>query len=169
MFGIGGGEMVMLFLLLLFAVGPDKMPTFMKAIGKGLREFRRTTRELRHQVGIDEMLRDESVRDPLGMKELKREIQKPLAQLEQERDALAREVKGAIPASPSSSAAASLIAASSASTGSTNTPAHDVITPDDRLLTDEELAAEQPEAGVDVHFAERDTPRAPGTGSGASR
>ncbi|MBC7174278.1 MAG: twin-arginine translocase TatA/TatE family subunit, partial [Polyangiaceae bacterium] len=68
MFGIGGGEMIVILLLLLLAVGPDRMPTFMKAVGKGMREFRRTTRELRSTVGIDELLRDEDLRDPLGMK-----------------------------------------------------------------------------------------------------
>ncbi len=68
MFGIGGGEMVVILILLLIAVGPDRMPTFMKAVGRGVREFRRTTRELRSTVGIDELLRDDDLRDPLGMK-----------------------------------------------------------------------------------------------------
>lgn len=63
MFGIGFGELVIILVVLLIAVGPDKMPTFMKAVGKGLREFRRATRELRSSVGIDELLRDEDLRD----------------------------------------------------------------------------------------------------------
>lgn len=67
MFGIGGGELVVILILLLLAVGPDRMPTFMKAVGKGVREFRRTTRDIRSTVGIDELLRDEDLRDPLGM------------------------------------------------------------------------------------------------------
>lgn len=68
MFGIGAGEMMVILVLLLLAVGPDKMPTFMKAVGKGVREFRRTTRELRSTVGLDELLSDEEMRDPLGLK-----------------------------------------------------------------------------------------------------
>jgi sec-independent protein translocase protein TatB len=68
MFGIGGGELVVILILLLVAVGPDRMPTFMKAVGKGVREFRRTTREIRSTVGLDELMRDEDFRDPLGMK-----------------------------------------------------------------------------------------------------
>jgi len=63
MFGIGFGELVIFLVVVLIAVGPDKMPTFMKAVGKGLREFRRTTRELRNSVGIDELLRDEDLRE----------------------------------------------------------------------------------------------------------
>jgi sec-independent protein translocase protein TatB len=68
MFGIGFGELVIILIVLLIAVGPDKMPTFMKAVGKGLREFRRTTRELRNTVGIDELLRDDDLRRPLANK-----------------------------------------------------------------------------------------------------
>ena len=63
MFGIGFGEIVIILIVVLIAVGPEKMPTFMKAIGRGLREFRRATRELRSSVGIDELLRDEDLRD----------------------------------------------------------------------------------------------------------
>lgn len=63
MFGIGFGELVIFLVVALIAVGPDKMPTFLKAVGKGLREFRRTTRELRSSVGIDELLRDEDLRE----------------------------------------------------------------------------------------------------------
>jgi len=63
MFGIGFGEFVLLAVVLLIAVGPDKMPTFMKAVGKGVREFRRATRELRNSVGIDELMRDEDLQE----------------------------------------------------------------------------------------------------------
>jgi Sec-independent protein translocase protein TatA len=69
MFGIGAGEMMVILILLLIAVGPDKMPTVVKAVSKGVKEFRRTTRELRSTVGIDELLNDEDFRDPLGMKQ----------------------------------------------------------------------------------------------------
>jgi Tat protein translocase TatB subunit len=68
MFGIGFGEMLVIAVVLLIAVGPKKMPTFMKAVGKGLREFRRATRELRNASGIDELMRDETLRNPLGAK-----------------------------------------------------------------------------------------------------
>jgi Tat protein translocase TatB subunit len=68
MFGIGFGEMLMIAVVLLIAVGPKKMPTFMKAVGKGLREFRRATRELRNASGIDELMRDEQLRNPLAAK-----------------------------------------------------------------------------------------------------
>ncbi len=68
MFGIGFGEMLVIAVVVLIAVGPKKMPTFMKAVGKGLREFRHATRELKNAAGLDELLRDEDLRNPLAHK-----------------------------------------------------------------------------------------------------
>lgn len=68
MLGIGFGEFVILAIVLLIAVGPQGMPKLMKAVGRGMREFRKASRELRNQVGIDELLRDDDWRDPLGLR-----------------------------------------------------------------------------------------------------
>lgn len=68
MLGIGFGEFVILAIVLLIAVGPQGMPKMMKAVGRGMREFRKASRELRNQVGIDELLRDDDWRDPLGLR-----------------------------------------------------------------------------------------------------
>lgn len=76
MFGIGSGELVILAIVVLIAVGPKRMPTLIKAIGKGLREFRQASNELRKQSGIDDLLRDD---DLVGLKKLSREIQAPSA------------------------------------------------------------------------------------------
>ena len=62
MFGIGVGEFVVVAIVLLLAVGPDKMPTLFKTVGKTLRMFRRTTRELKNSIGLDELLRDDDHR-----------------------------------------------------------------------------------------------------------
>ena len=77
MFGIGFSEIVIILVVLLIAVGPEKMPTFMKAVGKGMREFRRASRELRNTVGIDELLRDEDLRDLRRPIDLNRAPRKP--------------------------------------------------------------------------------------------
>lgn len=63
MFGIGFSEMVLIAIVLIIAVGPNKLPTMLKAIGKAMREFRRATRELRAQSGIDDLMNDEDLRD----------------------------------------------------------------------------------------------------------
>ena len=75
MFGIGIGEFAIILLVLLLAVGPKSMPKLLQTVGKGMREFRKATRELRAQVGLDEMLaevrKEVDIRDPLGIREMK--------------------------------------------------------------------------------------------------
>jgi Tat protein translocase TatB subunit len=81
MFGIGAGEMVVIAILILIAVGPDRMPALMKTLGKGMRDVRRTTNDLRRSTGIDELLEENDLRDlrdPLG---LKKPIGKPMKPL----------------------------------------------------------------------------------------
>ena len=65
MFGIGFGEMLVIAVILLIAVGPKQLPSLMKTVGKGLREVRKASGELRRTVGIDQMLADEDLRDPM--------------------------------------------------------------------------------------------------------
>lgn len=105
MFGIGTGEMLIIALVVLFAVGPSRMPVFMKTIGKGVRDLRKATRDLREQSGIDELLRED---DPLGVRDLRRDLAAPA-----------------------------------------KNPAND--TP--RRMSPEDLALEQPAAGVDLVHA----------------
>jgi Sec-independent protein translocase protein TatA len=139
MFGIGGGEMVIIFLVLLFAVGPDKMPTFARAISKGIRQFRATTQDLRKQVGIDAILGEEDIRDPLGMKRMKAELTKPLSDIRDVGRGLQSDVAqvGASMTKPGVASANAGVAAADAV----------------RIMTEQELAAEQPALGVDVAHA----------------
>ena len=65
MFGIGFGEMLIIGVVLLIAVGPRQLPALMKTVGKGLRDVRRAAEDLRRSTGIDELLRDEDLRNPL--------------------------------------------------------------------------------------------------------
>ena len=59
MFGIGFSELVVIAIVLIIAVGPNKLPQLMKTIGKAMREFRRASNELRKQTGIDELLAED--------------------------------------------------------------------------------------------------------------
>ncbi|MFT3927125.1 MAG: Sec-independent protein translocase protein TatB [Myxococcales bacterium] len=65
MFGIGFGEMLIIAVILLIAVGPRQLPQLMKTVGKGMREVRRATNDLRRSTGIDELMRDDELRNPL--------------------------------------------------------------------------------------------------------
>lgn len=68
MFGIGFGEMLIIGVVLLIAVGPRQLPALMKTVGKTIREVRRAADDLRRSTGIDELLRDEDLRNPLADK-----------------------------------------------------------------------------------------------------
>jgi sec-independent protein translocase protein TatB len=50
MFGLGFGEIMIILVLALLLLGPKKLPDAAKTIGKGLREFRKATDDLRGQI-----------------------------------------------------------------------------------------------------------------------
>ena len=70
MFGIGSGEMLVFAVVVLIALGPKRLPDFMRTVGKGIREIRKATTDLRKHSGIDELMRD----DPAGLRALSRDI-----------------------------------------------------------------------------------------------
>jgi Tat protein translocase TatB subunit len=57
MFNVGGGEIIVILLLALIVLGPDKLPSAARQAGKYLSEFRRISdgfqRELRDAMDID--------------------------------------------------------------------------------------------------------------------
>jgi sec-independent protein translocase protein TatB len=62
MFGMGIGELVLILVVALLVVGPDKLPGAAKAIGKGIRDLRRHTQDLQDTIEKDEKL-GEAVRE----------------------------------------------------------------------------------------------------------
>jgi Sec-independent protein translocase protein TatA len=58
MFGIGPTELALFLVILLLAVGPDRLPTFMRTVGKGLRQVRSASREFKEAIGLDELMRE---------------------------------------------------------------------------------------------------------------
>ncbi|HEX4354482.1 MAG TPA: twin-arginine translocase TatA/TatE family subunit [Polyangiales bacterium] len=59
MFNIGFGELAVICIVLIIAVGPDRMPSMMKSLGKTLRTLRQASRDIRASTGIDELMRDD--------------------------------------------------------------------------------------------------------------
>jgi Tat protein translocase TatB subunit len=59
MFGIGFIELLVIFVLLLLVVGPEKLPELAKTIGKAMGELKKSTDELKNTI------HDESKEDPL--------------------------------------------------------------------------------------------------------
>jgi len=64
MFGIGPTELAFFLVIVLLAVGPDKLPTFMKTVGKGLRQVRNASREFKDAIGLDDLMREDPFRAP---------------------------------------------------------------------------------------------------------
>jgi len=47
MFGIGGPELIIIFVVALLAVGPQRLPEIARALGKAYREFERSLDDVR--------------------------------------------------------------------------------------------------------------------------
>ena len=50
MFGLGGGELLLLGIIALVFIGPKKLPELAKGLGKGIREFQKAKNELLNEV-----------------------------------------------------------------------------------------------------------------------
>ncbi len=59
---MGRGELLLILVVALLVVGPDKLPQAAKAIGKGIRDFRRHSQDLQSTLEQDEKL-GEAVRE----------------------------------------------------------------------------------------------------------
>ena len=55
MFGrLGPTELILILVVALMLFGPSKLPEIGKAVGKGLREFKNATNELKDSISIDD-------------------------------------------------------------------------------------------------------------------
>lgn len=59
MWNIGFGELAIICIVLIIAVGPERLPLMMKTVGKTVRTLRQASRDLRESTGIDELLRED--------------------------------------------------------------------------------------------------------------
>ena len=64
MFGLSFGEIVIIAILALLLLGPDKLPDTMKMLGKGMRDLRKATDDLKDQVEREIYSADDSKKAP---------------------------------------------------------------------------------------------------------
>jgi sec-independent protein translocase protein TatA len=50
MFDIGGGELLLILIVVLIAFGPKKLPELAQSLGRGIREFKRAQRDFTDQI-----------------------------------------------------------------------------------------------------------------------
>ena len=53
MFGLGGGELLLLAFIALIFIGPKKLPELAKGLGKGIREFQKAKDDIVSEVVED--------------------------------------------------------------------------------------------------------------------
>lgn len=54
MFGLGGSEIGLVFLIILLIFGPSQIPKMARGIGQALREFKKAQREITDEVNREE-------------------------------------------------------------------------------------------------------------------
>jgi TatA/E family protein of Tat protein translocase len=61
MFGLGGGELLLLGIIALVFIGPKKLPELARGLGKGIREFQKAKNELLNEEDSDDLTESKKV------------------------------------------------------------------------------------------------------------
>ena len=80
MFGIGMPELIVILVLALIVIGPQKLPDLARSLGKGLAEFKRASNDFRRSV-------DDEVRAAAERERLKETAAKEAAEADKAKEA----------------------------------------------------------------------------------
>ena len=73
MFGIGMPEMIIILVIALVVIGPQKLPELAKSLGKGLAEFKKATDDFRQGVEDEAKASEEKERSAKNIEVIKEE------------------------------------------------------------------------------------------------
>lgn len=83
----GGFELVIIFLVILLVFGAKRIPEIARGVGKGIREFKDATSEIKREIDVDD--KRESIRPPRQGQPQARESTRPQEDQPQEQDSQA--------------------------------------------------------------------------------
>lgn len=77
MFGLGPTELIIILVIALIIFGPRRLPEMGSAIGKSIREFKKSTRELKDEIDVTDDLKDikTDIQSATGIDDLKKDIE----------------------------------------------------------------------------------------------
>ena len=86
MFGIGGGELLLILVVILMLFGSDKIPEIARTLGKGMAQLKHATNEIKHEIqkGAEE--------NGLDLKTMT-ELQNPVTEIKEEFENLSGPIK----------------------------------------------------------------------------
>jgi|PlaIllAssembly_1097288.scaffolds.fasta_scaffold41908_4 sec-independent protein translocase protein TatA len=90
MFGIGMPELIVILVIALIVIGPQKLPDLARSLGKGLAEFKRASDDFRQSV-TDEAAKVEDEKEPLAKEAAAKEAEAGYAKAEEPKTEAAAE------------------------------------------------------------------------------
>jgi TatA/E family protein of Tat protein translocase len=69
MFGIGMPELIIILIIALIIFGPKKLPEMGKALGRAIKEFKKTSQELKEEIEFDDIQDSFKIEDKSKKKE----------------------------------------------------------------------------------------------------